>query len=292
MKRFLLVLLMTVFGMSMAYADLNPAQQALQGEIFVFLSEEGLSPDIDSDGDIFFKIEGVQYYVIIDEDDVSPMFVTLSRIYSYDKKYTKENLTLAQNEINLYKGIKVLMLANEYRVQAELYLTSIDTFKFAFYKLTNQLKEAVDKLIVKVNEVISDESENEDTNVVLSKIPFVVESLSVANVDYDGNIINDYGSSIYSNSTKYLKPQIAVRATAKGSYKLMVRFYRDNTMNRGSSSPEDYTYESTIDVVEDYGVFQLAGWGGNDSGHWGSGQYRFEIWYNGYCVGQTSFLVY
>lgn len=294
MKKFLLVLFMTVFGMSMAYADLTPAQKALQNEIMAFLREEGYAPDIDSDGDIYFKKEGAKYYVIINERDTSPMYLTLSRIFSYDDKYSKENLTLAQNEINLYKGIKVLLMKSSYRIQAELYLTNSDTFKYAFYKLTSQISDAIDELIDEVNKVVSNGGGGYGggSNVVSNKIPFVIDGFSVANVDYDDNIITDYGYTIYSSSTKYLKPKITVKSTVTGSYKVYVRLYKDNSMSTGSSSPAGYTYDTTLDIDSSTKTFKLSGWGGNTSGHWSSGSYRFEIWYNDYCIGQKSFTVY
>ena len=70
--------------------------------------------------------------------------------------------------------------------------------------------------------------------------------------------------------------------------------YKDNVLHRNTStSPEDYTYSQsiTLDGSSNQTVY-LSGWGSNNSGQWSEGTYRYEVWYNGYCIGSKKFKVY
>ena len=119
--------------------DFTSAQLKLRGELKQFLQEEGFMPEIDSDGDIGFKREGDKYYILIDEVDTSPFYVTLSKYFSYGEQYNRQNIARGLETLNLKKGVKTVLFDNSYALQAEMYLVSSDSFKYVFYKLMKQL---------------------------------------------------------------------------------------------------------------------------------------------------------
>lgn len=268
-------------------SEYNAEQLALQADLLNFLKEEGYMPEIDSDGDIAFKIEGKQFYMIISKKDDNPMFVILCRMFNYPDEYSKETFILATKELHLYKSIKVTCLDNYYRVGTEVYTRDAEHIKGIFYKSIEIINSAISDIIEECEAVKS----NSITSI--SEIPFIITDIKVANTDQDGDIIQDYGSTIYDYKTKYLTPKMKVKPyKTSGTYTVYVKLYKNGTLSTGSSSPQGYSYSSTITISgSEMQEFKLSGWGSNTAGHWSTGEYRFEVWYGNYCIGSKSFSI-
>lgn len=148
MKKFLSLLLFLSLAMSAsAQRDYNSSQLSLRTNIRQFLAEEGFMPEIDSDGDVKFKKEGKVYYVSVSSTDTSPMYLCLFINFSYGEKYTRQRVERNSNELNLYKGVKLVCYDNGYSYRAEMFLTNADAFRYTFYKLMEQLESMRDELI-------------------------------------------------------------------------------------------------------------------------------------------------
>lgn len=157
MKRLLLLVFLTLVTESVVGKnDFDEAQLRLRSNIEAFLREEGFMPNIDSDGDIEFKKEGDVYYVMIDERDTSPFYISLCKMYKYSEKFSRERIKGFLPELNLNKAVKVVFYDNVYSYQAEMYLINAENFKHVFYKLMNQLKLLEEELGDKVTSVSSD----------------------------------------------------------------------------------------------------------------------------------------
>lgn len=118
---------------------LNSDQIKLRSDVLSFLKQEGFMPEIDSDGDIKFKREGNTMYVSINEKDESPMFITLSRYFSYSDDITQYKIEQASIELNLYKGVKVIAFKSNYAIRGEMYVRDAQSFCKVFYKLATQI---------------------------------------------------------------------------------------------------------------------------------------------------------
>lgn len=138
MKKFLLSALVLCFCFVANMNALNPQQAKLRSDIQNFLNEEGFRAEIDPDGDIKFKREGITWYVLISTVDTDPMFIVLSRMHPYGE-ITKEALSIILNEINSYKGVKLYLHETYYSYRAELYIGNAEPFRYAFYKLASQI---------------------------------------------------------------------------------------------------------------------------------------------------------
>lgn len=124
-------------------------------------------------------------------------------------------------------------------------------------------------------------------------MPIIISNIQIANTNNDGDIETDYGNTIYSNSTMYLKPKITYTGIKTGeTIDLKVKFYTPSGLSTGSSSPYGWSYSSSIYVYSGKNTESLSGWGGSSRGHWKSGKYRFEIWYGDVCLKSKSFTVY
>ena len=124
--------------------------------------------------------------------------------------------------------------------------------------------------------------------------PFEITSVSVGNMDYNGNMINSYGSTIYSSDTRYLSPRIYVNVKVSGTYTIYVKLFIPNgTMSTGLSSPSGYTFSQTINLYSYTSSYvNLNGWGNNTPGHWSSGSYRWEFYYLGEKIAEKTFTIY
>lgn len=266
--------------------DFSKEQLALRDEISKFLKEEGYVPELDSDGDIRFKSEGRTYYVVVSTVDENPMYLSLYLPFNNPEGYSVDDIVLATKELNKYKGVKVICYDNSFRIGGELYLRDADLFKESFYKLMSQIDN--------VREDVMDEIKTSSgSSSSISEIPFLVTKMEVANVENDGTIIQDYGSTIYDFKSKYLQPRITIKPFKTGSYTLYVKLYKDNVLQRNSSSsPENYTYSHSITVSSTSSqVKTLPGWGAKTAGRWAQGSYRYEVWINDYCIGSKTFKV-
>ena len=129
-----------------------------------------------------------------------------------------------------------------------------------------------------------------ETNVVDTKptVPFTITSCTVINTDYDGNPL-----PLDASHTQYLKPEIKYTCNTSGSYDIYVKFYDANgSLSTGNSSPSGYSQvNSGVSLSSGSGNKKLKGWGGNDSGHWRAGSYRYEFYYNGTLLYTHSFTV-
>ena len=125
------------------------------------------------------------------------------------------------------------------------------------------------------------------------KTPFIITSIQIGNTDYDGNIINDYGTTIYSYQTQYLKPKLNIFVNTPGTYEIYHKLYKpDGMLSTGDSSPSGYTSKRWVTISSNTSYVYLLGWGNRTAGTWKSGQYRWEFYYDGDKIAEKTFTVY
>lgn len=296
MKRFIITLVLGLLilpSVSFAQSDsgFNSEQLALRTDLFNFLKEEGFMPELDSDGDIKFKSEGQPYYIMVSKTDENPMYVVLFRQFNNPDEYSVETIALASTKLNLYKGVKVLCFDKSFRIGAELFVRNAEPIKSAFYKLKGII-DSVKADFLDECENVGSVSSSSSLNSI-SEIPFIITKLEVANTDENSKVIQDYGETIWDFKTKYLTPRITVKPIkSTGTYTVYVKLYKDGSLSTGTSSPSGYTYSSKVTISGNSSqVFTLSGWGSKTAGNWSMGEYRFEIWYDDYCIGSKTFNV-
>ncbi len=120
-------------------------------------------------------------------------------------------------------------------------------------------------------------------------VPLKIKSVEFANGDSESNIINSFGSTLYRNQLRYLKPRIKFDSFLDygKDFKIHVKMYRPNgVLDQGSSSPSGYTFSDEIYLKSNSRnqTARLKGWGTKEPGSYSIGTYRFEIWYEGLCL--------
>lgn len=128
-------------------------------------------------------------------------------------------------------------------------------------------------------------------NKVSNTYPLIITDIEIANVTYDGDIITNFGNSIYESTTMFLKPRIKYMGLCSGTKTLKVKLYcPDGSLSTGSYST--YSYSDDAYLYEGENSFTLSGWGNVNKGNWRSGTYRIEIWYENTCLKSKTFTIY
>jgi hypothetical protein len=172
-------------------------------------------------------------------------------------------------------------------------------------KLENDLSsqvgqnKSIDIRLRKSNEKISSlESEiksmESSLKVIGNTFPMIISDIEIANESYNDGITIDYGKTIYSYQTMYLKPRIKYYGLSAGRKELKVKWFKpDGTLSTGTSSPYGYSFSDNVSCCTGSNqTLYLLGWGNSNAGYWKPGTYRIEIWYNNTCLKSKSFTIY
>lgn len=122
-----------------------------------------------------------------------------------------------------------------------------------------------------------------------------IQEVEFANVSANGDIINYYGSTLYSSEIKYLMPRITYNGLLD-EIKFVTLYYKiikpDGTLMSRSYSPSGYTYSNSFKVqTGSYNSYEFSSWGNGTNGYFVSGIYKFELWYENNRIYQTTFVV-
>lgn len=120
--------------------------------------------------------------------------------------------------------------------------------------------------------------------------PISISSVTFANADYNRRILTEYGQQLYSD-IQYLQPRITYkkRSANAETLKLQVKIIRpDGTLLRGSTSPEEYTFEENLTLSGREGNCVIMGWGNKEGTAYPAGTYRYEIWHEGAKIYTTN----
>lgn len=233
---------------------------------------------------------------------------TISNLYK-ENSQLRADYSKLQSQKKQYRNVILLILAVlACGVGLFLLKNSLNDTKNELTSANNNIR----KLISKVSN-LSEELDNTKTSLritreerdkaqqkmndlkdkVGSSMPIIITDIQIANTSYSGDIETDYGNTIYSSSTMYLKPKISYTGIKTGeNINLNVKFYTSSGLSTGSRSPSGCSYTTSMYVYSGDNTETLLGWGGSSRGHWRSGQYRFEIWYGDVCLKAKSFTVY
>lgn len=124
-------------------------------------------------------------------------------------------------------------------------------------------------------------------------MPVIITDVEIANVYYDGSVETDYGGTIYSSYSMYVKPKITYEGIKTGeSISLDIKLYTPSGLSRSSSSPSDCSWTESFYVSSGSNTQSFQGWGGSSKGHWSSGTYRYEFWYGNVCLKAKQFEIH
>ena len=131
---------------------------------------------------------------------------------------------------------------------------------------------------------------NDEIKELSSAYPFLITSVDIKNSG------EEYGATIYAQNTTYIYDRINIKSYYTGSVTINVKFYRPNGDNLALSdndkSPAGYSYSQQIQLENGKSTYsESLGWRNTDKGHWKSGQYYMEFWYNNKCFYRKGFYI-
>ena len=265
-------------------AELDSKQLAFRSEVMGFLREEGFAPRIDtSDESVEFKREGHTYWIYIGEG--SPYYITVQRAGISVSEDEKASAILAANECNATKKAAKIYVASNNSVcfVVESFTRSVEDFKYVYYRTMRVLDAAFEQF---------HEEFNEWEGSGLSSASLTVSDVELANVDVNGNIITEYGKTMYDFNSRYTKPMLTIKASRAGTYTIYVKHFTPTGMSTGSDSPNGYSYSDDVELTEGVNVIQLSGWGSNTPPKWSMGDYRMEFYCNGELLYTKYYTIY
>lgn len=110
-----------------------------------FLSNEGYKFDIDSDGDIHFKYEGINLYFTVDNNDQKYFRLIMPNIYQLEDNRTKvlEAINTVARDL---KVIKAYLIEDRLWLAVELFIDSTPELEDFFPRCMGLLKAGREKI--------------------------------------------------------------------------------------------------------------------------------------------------
>lgn len=105
-----------------------------------WLSTEGYKYDIDSDGDVHFKYEGVHLYFTVDSNDQSFFRIIMPSIYQVDGNRTKV-LEAANSVTRDLKVLKAFLVDDRLWLTIEMFLDASPELEDFFPRCLSLLKQ-------------------------------------------------------------------------------------------------------------------------------------------------------
>lgn len=111
-----------------------------------------------------------------------------------------------------------------------------------------------------------------------------VVDMRFANVDGNGNVVNDYGSRLFASEVRYLKPRLIYNGPATPKARILYVKFLDPDGNhlRSESSPAGYSFKQNATFNPgQLNTIDLSAWGSSSSGSFAPGLYRVEVYSDG-----------
>jgi hypothetical protein len=131
------------FASSVQAQDSSWTEKGLQQMYLDFLGEEGYRPEVDGDGDVQFKVEGLTYFIDVDEDDTEYFAVMLANIYEVESAQERIAALEACNSVSSTAKVVKGQIINDYIwLTAEVFVADPRDFKGVFSRTMAALQAA------------------------------------------------------------------------------------------------------------------------------------------------------
>lgn len=118
-----------------------------------YLSGEGYKPEVDSDGDVMFKKEGLTYYIIVNASDAEFFELALPNIHEITDEADRANALVAADYSNAKSKVsKVYLVGDNVWVTVELFVASPGDFKGVFQRSIAAALNGANNFIEKLGE--------------------------------------------------------------------------------------------------------------------------------------------
>lgn len=118
-----------------------------------YLTEEGFSPKIDSDGDVVFKYEGKSYCIMVDENDEEFFRLIFPNFWSIENEEERNKVLMAAAYSTARtKVAKIFTVRDDTWASIEMFCSPPEAFKIAFRRCVSALQTGVNNFLEKMRE--------------------------------------------------------------------------------------------------------------------------------------------
>lgn len=269
---------------SYSKADYNKAAQ-----YYKFIIDEKIC----GENSKYFQTELNKCLAMAEEDRCYGMCKTIEGCDKYLNKYPKgryvAQVNKKRNEIITAQYDTEIMRARE-DAMYERCSTEADCEE---YLITYPKGRYVSKVRIMKNEL---EKQRLLIEREASKTAYMnIHKIEFANADADRNIINQYGFTLYASEIRFLMPRITYDGILD-ELRYVVIYSKiinpNGSIQTSNNSPSGYTFSNSFLVEPGMGnTYELTCWGNSEGKSFVSGDYQYEVWYEGHCIYQTSFTI-
>ena len=126
----------------------------LKAEMYrMFLDKEGFRPELDSDGDVRFKMEGLTYFVEVDARDDAYFRVCLPNIWTIENDQERARVLIACDYANAKSKVaKVFTVRDRVWGSLEIFVPDPEVFRDLFMRCMSALKNVAWNFAEKMKE--------------------------------------------------------------------------------------------------------------------------------------------
>jgi hypothetical protein len=125
-----------------ADAPVSQVKKELQDIYLNYLRYEGYVPEIDSDGDVMFKVSGNTYYIIVNEDDEEYFRMYTQRTLSSSQRSKAHDAANYATRRTKVAKVYVSQAEDRVTIAAEIYVARPEDFKDVFSRLISAIETA------------------------------------------------------------------------------------------------------------------------------------------------------
>lgn len=266
--------MLLLLASSMTMAQLSPSAEGIRKKLAEYAKSEGMTPNYEGDA-LTIRRDTLNYAVLFGNN--IPVYVEI-RLFDLDiSNNNLDYIAKTANYINLNRSAVKASLV-PYNQSLRL---SVESFVNDAQSVINSLKHNMD--LLRDSWLISREKYDEfieNNQFSQLRIPFEVYSATVANVDKENNVLTNLDSDIKASDTQYINTSLAIIVYEDGDYTIGVKFITpDGNVSKAGDDNSPYTFTTTLSMTQQQTSYLAGGWGSENSGTWGPGDYRIEFYY-------------
>jgi len=111
-----------------------------------FLTQEGYTPTVDAEGDLYFRVEGGHYFLRVNEDGTPSFILLYPNFYAVKNDADRRRALEAASEVNTRtKLVKIFIANNDTQATVEVLLANDADFPVIFSRALTQLQAGVSR---------------------------------------------------------------------------------------------------------------------------------------------------
>ena len=270
----LIIILALLLASTMTMAQLSPGAEGVRKKMAEYARSEGMITNYEGDA-LTIRRDTLDYAVVFGGEN--PVYVEI-RLYDLNiSDKNPESIAKTANYINLHRSAvkaSILPINQTLRLSVESFVNDAQSVINTLKKNMDILAEAWLISRLKYDEFV------ENQQFASLRIPFEVYSADIANVDINDVILTDIGSDIMSSDTQFINTSLAMIVYEEGEYQIGIKFITpDGKVSKAEDDGSPYSFVSTIKMTQQQTSYITGGWGSQNPGTWGPGNYRIEYYY-------------